>query len=278
MPTFTATDGTELAYHVRGEGEPLVVLPGGPMRASVYLGDLGGLTAHRRLILLDLRGTGDSATSADQASYRCDRLVDDVEVLRAHMGLEHMDLLAHSAGGSLAMLYAARYPERVARLALITATPWALGMPATAEDRLAAARLRKGEPWFEGAYPAFEAWLAGTGDFDPAIEPFFYGSWDAVTAKHCALADEQCNDEAAELYFSEGAFDPPATLAALAELPAPALVLAGELDGGPRPDLARRSADAFRQAELAVQPGAGHYPWLDDPAWFVRRVTAFLEG
>ena len=41
MPIFTAPDGTELAYHVRGEGEPLVVLPGGPMRASVYLGDLG---------------------------------------------------------------------------------------------------------------------------------------------------------------------------------------------------------------------------------------------
>jgi pimeloyl-ACP methyl ester carboxylesterase len=277
MPTFTATDGTQLAYHVRGEGEPLVVLPGGPMRASAYLGDLGGLAAHRRLNLLDLRGTGDSAVPEDRASYRCDRLVDDVEVLRAHLELDRMDLLAHSAGGSLAMLYAARYPERVARLALITATPWALGMPATAEDRLAAARLRKGEPWFEGAYPAFEAWLAGTADFDPVIEPFFYGSWDAVAEKHSALADEQCNDEAADLYFSDGAFDPPATRAALAELPAPVLVLAGELDGGPRPDLARRAADAFRDAELEVQPGAGHYPWLDDPEGFTRRVVAFLD-
>jgi len=237
MPTVTATDGTELAYHVRGEGEPLVVLPGGPMRASTYLGDLGGLSAHRRLILLDLRGTGDSAVPADRASYRCDRLVDDVEVLRAHMGLDHMDLLAHSAGGSLAMLYAARHPERVARLTLITATPWALDMPATPEDRLAAARLRKGEPWFEDAFGPFEAWLAG-----------------------------------------EGAFDPAATRAALADLPAPVLVLAGELDGGPRPDLARRAADVFRDAESAVQPGAGHYPWLDDPEWFVRRVTAFLDG
>jgi pimeloyl-ACP methyl ester carboxylesterase len=277
MPTFTATDGTELAYHVRGEGEPLVVLPGGPMRASAYLGDLGGLTARRRLILLDLRGTGDSAVPTDRATYRCDRLVDDVEVWRAHMGLEHMDLLAHSAGGSLAMLYAARYPARVARLALITATPWALAMPATAEDRLAAARLRQAEPWFEDAYPAFEAWLAGTGDFDPVFDPFFYGRWDAAAEEHCALGDEQCNDEAADLYFGQGAFDPPATRAALAILPAPVLVLAGELDGGPRPDLARRAAGVFRDAESAVQPGAGHYPWLDDPEWFVRRVAGFLD-
>ncbi|MFJ9895707.1 alpha/beta fold hydrolase [Streptomyces sp. NPDC091280] len=277
--TFTAADGTELAYHVRGEGRPLVVLPGGPMRASAYLGDLGGLTAHRRLVLLDLRGTGDSAPPADPGTYRCDRLVDDVEALRGHLGLDRVDLLAHSAGGSLAMLYAARHPERVSRLALITVTPWALGMPATPEGRLAAARLREGEPWFEDAFPAFEAWLAGTADFDPVFEPFFYGRLDlAVAAKHSALADEQTNDEAADAYFAEGAFDPPTLRAALGRLPAPVLVVAGELDGGPRPELARRSAEVFLNATAVVQPGAGHYPWLDDPEWFARRVVAFLDA
>ena len=28
--------------------------------------------------------------------------------------------------------------------------------------------------------------------------------------------------------------------------------------------------------ELTVQPGAGHYPWLDDPAWFTAALLAFL--
>ncbi|MEV5548446.1 alpha/beta hydrolase [Streptomyces sp. NPDC052309] len=277
MPiSFTAYDGTRLAHHVRGDGDPLVVLPGGPMRASAYLGDLGGLAAHRRLILLDLRGTGDSAAPADPATYRCDRLVDDVEALRVHLGLERMDVLAHSAGGSLAMLYAARHPARVSRLALVTATPWALGMPATAEDRLAAALLRKGEPWFEDAFEACRSWLAGTGDHDPAFAPFFYGHWDDTAREHDARGDEEFNDEAAGVYGSPGAYDPPATRAALARCTAPVLVLAGELDGGPRPELARRTAAAFPRAETAVQPGAGHYPWLDDPEWFVRRVLAFL--
>lgn len=278
MPTFTAPDGTELAYHVRGEGAPLVVLPGGPMRASGYLGDLGGLAGHRRLVLLDLRGTGESAVPADPATYRCDRLVGDVEALRAHLGLAHMDVLGHSAGGSLAMLYAARYPARLGRLVLVTATPWALGMPATGEDRLAAARLRAGEPWFEEAFPAFEAWVAGKGDFDPAFASFFYGRWDETAKDHDARADEQFNDEAADMYGSEGAYDPPATRTALARLDSPVLVLASELDGGPRPELARRSAEVFPNAEFAVQPGAGHYPWLDDPEWFVRRAVAFLDG
>lgn len=95
MPTFRAADGTELAYHIKGKGVPLVCLPGGPMRDSCYLGDLGGLCARRRLIMLDLRGTGQSAVPADPASYRCDRLVDDVRTLREHLGLGRFDLLGH---------------------------------------------------------------------------------------------------------------------------------------------------------------------------------------
>jgi pimeloyl-ACP methyl ester carboxylesterase len=180
------------------------------------------------------------------------------------------------------MLYAARYPERVARLALITAIPWALGWPATVEDRLAAARLRAGEPWFDAAYAAFEAAWTGRAPEDDDMEayaPFFYGRWDATARAHFAADEEQCNEEAGEVYGSEGAYDPPATRAALAALDVPVLVHAGELDGGPRPGLARRVADLFPRGELFVQPGAGHYPWLDDPGTFVRRVGDFFaEG
>jgi len=280
MPTFTAPDGTRLAYHLPGEGggAPLVVLPGGPMRASAYLGDLGGLGRHRRLALLDLRGTGDSAVPADPASCRCDRLVDDVEALRRELGLERMDLLAHSAGGNLALRYASRHPERLARLVLVTVIPRALGMPVTAEDRLAAARLREDEPWFERAFPVFRAWCAGERDFDDAVLPFFYGRWDATAAAHAAREETETNEEAADVYGSEGAYDPPATRAALAGLTAPVLVLAGEVDGGPRPDLARRTAAVLPHARCAVQPGAGHYPWLDDPEWFTGRVVEFLAA
>ncbi|MGH3164435.1 MAG: alpha/beta fold hydrolase [Trebonia sp.] len=98
------------------------------MRASSYLGDLGGLSAHRRLVLPDLRGTGSSAVPADPASYRCDALVDDVVALLDHLGLDQADLLAHSAGAGIAVQFAARHPERVRRLALITPGGQAVGL------------------------------------------------------------------------------------------------------------------------------------------------------
>ena len=65
MARFWSSDGTRLAYHRLGDGQPLVCLPGGPMQASAYLGDLGGLATDRALVLLDLRGTGESAEPRD---------------------------------------------------------------------------------------------------------------------------------------------------------------------------------------------------------------------
>ncbi|GHB01165.1 hydrolase [Streptomyces chryseus] len=274
---FSAYDGTALAYHLVGAGEPLICLPGGAMRASAYLGDLGGLSAHRQLVLFDLRGTGDSAVPDDPATYRCERLVDDVEALREHLGLERVDVLAHSAAGSLGMLYAAAHPGRVRRLALVTPTAWAAGVPVTAEDRLSAARARRGEPWFEEAYAALEAQLRGEETTGSAY-PFFYGRWDEAARAHAAASPRQLNRAAAQVFATQSAFDPPATRAALADWAAPVLVLAGERDGVPTPERATEVAALFPEAELAVQPGGGHFPWLDDPGWFVRTVGAFFDA
>ncbi|HEY8985022.1 MAG TPA: alpha/beta hydrolase [Streptomyces sp.] len=278
MPTFTAPDGTELAYHVRGEGPPLIVLPGGPMVASAYLGDLGGLTAHRTLILLDLRGTGDSATPADPATYRCDHQIADVEALRTHLGLDRIDLLGHSAAGNLALLYAAHHPDRIAHLALIAVTPRALGLYAVDEDHLTAARLRSGEDWFEQAYADLKAIQAGERELDlEAIGGFIYGRWDTKARAHLALMESLTNDEASDAFHDPAAYDPPATLEALSRLHAPVLLLSGEFDGAPNPALTHHTTTLFPHAEAAIQPGSGHIPWIDDAEWFVHRVNAFLR-
>ncbi|MDT0549220.1 alpha/beta fold hydrolase [Streptomyces lonegramiae] len=274
MPTFSAPDGTELAYRVHGDGDPVVCIPGGPTDAG-YLGDLGGLSAHRRLIVLDLRGTGRSAIPEDVSSYRCDRLVDDVEALRAHLGLARMDVLAHSAGVNIAAQYAARHPKRLGRLALIGPSTRAVGIAITGETRRELARLRKDEPWFPAAFTALEAITEGTGGDGDAIAPFFWGRWDAAARKRHAAA-RPSNKEAVALFGAEGAFDPEATRAALAACGSPVLLLAGEYDLNSPPESAAEFAGLFPDATLVVQPGAGHYPWLDDADRFTATTAAFL--
>lgn len=278
MPAFSAHDGTVLAYHAFGEGIPVICLPGGPMQDSVYLGELGGLSAHRQLIMVDPRGTGQSAIPQDAASYRCDRLVDDVEALREHLGLDRLDLLAHCAGANLAALYVARYPERAGKLALITPSTFAVGIAATGQSRLETARLRRDEPWFTPAFAALEAIVAGnaTADSWKAIDPFFYGRWDATAQAHQAAQDGHRNEEAAAAFGAEGAFDPDATRAALAAFNAPVLLLAGEVDLNTIPRVVAEFAELFPNAELVVQPEAGHFPWLDDADRFVAATATFL--
>ncbi|WP_369145758.1 alpha/beta fold hydrolase [Streptomyces sp. R44] len=282
MPTFPAPDGTLLAYHASGSGAPLICLPGGPMQDSVYLGDLGGIAAHRTLIRLDLRGTGASEAPEDPDSYRCDRLVEDVEALRVHLGLDSVDLLGHSAGANLAALYVTRYPERVARLVLLTPGTAAVGLETSGEERLAAARQawREEEPWFGPAYAALEELAAGRGSAETfqAVAPFFHGTWDEAARERHADGHRRRNGEAAGVYASEGAFEPAATRAVFAEFDRPVLVVAGEGDANTPVPTATAYAELFPKAELAVLAGAGHFPWHDDAAGLVAAVDGFLAA
>jgi proline iminopeptidase len=280
VPTFHAPDGTELAYHVRGDGAPLICLPGGPMRASACLGDLGGLARDRQLVRLDLRGTGESAVPADPSSYRCDRLVEDVAALLDHLGLESADLLAHSAGANIAVQYALRYRPRVRKLALITPSGRAVDLEPDAEMRREIVKLRQGEPWFTAAAAAYERIAAGQEDDRDwqAISPFFYGRWDAAAQAHDAAGEQQVNEAAAAEFGALGAFDPSTARAALAELDAPVLVLGGDLDLQRPPRITAEFAALFPHPRLVFQPGAGHFPWLDDPGWFVSAVNAFFDS
>jgi len=280
MPAFAAADGTELAYQVHGAGTPLICVPGGPMQDPAYLGDLGGLAAHRQLIVLNLRGTGQSAVPADPGSYRCDRQVADVSALRDHLHLGSFDLLGHSAGANIALQYAVRQPQRVGKLALITPSARAAGLEPDTETRRQIVKLRHGEPWFAGAAAAFDRIAGGAGsDADwEALAPFFYGRWDAAAQAHSAAGETQANEAAARGFAADGAFDPAADREAIAAFGAPVLVLAGSVDLQWPPQVLARFAAMFPAARFIVQPGAGHYPWLDDAGSFVSAVTEFLDG
>lgn len=280
--SFASYDGTVLAYCQMSEGPPLACLPGGPGRSADYLGDLGGLgrRAERQLVIFEPRGTGASAVPADPATYRCDRMAEDVEALRAHLGLAQIDLLGHSAGADLALLYAARYPERISRLILLTPGLGSIDVDVTEDELLANTARRSAEPWYADAKAAVEAAVIG-GDQSAETRhrylPFLYGPWNEAARAHAARDAEQRSPAVAAGYYAEGAFDPADTRARLAKLTAPVLILAGELDLSATPERAAEAAALFPAAEVAVQPAAAHFPWVDDPAWFTAALAAFLS-
>jgi pimeloyl-ACP methyl ester carboxylesterase len=140
------------------------------------------------------------------------------------------------------------------------------------------AELRRGEPWFPEAFAAFERiWCGDQKDSDwDAIAPFWHGRWDPAQVG-LALPDDQKNEDAAEVYYDDGAINPGAVRAAIGSLPARVLILTGEYDVGLPPGCAAEFASLFLHAELAVQPGGGHFAWLDDPGWVADTLARFLS-
>ncbi|MFS8099282.1 alpha/beta hydrolase [Lentzea alba] len=262
-----------LAHDEVGSGAPLLVVPGGPLLAPSYLGDLGAIPA--RMHLLHLRGTGRSGP-ADLSELRFDLHVDDVEAYRAHAGFESVDVLAHSAGAAIAVRYALRYPARVRRLVLVTPSLRSLGFAPDLAQLRATAESRAHEDWFPAVKDSLEAVLGGSTASDDwaAVTPFFYSRWDDVAREHARAADAIRLPGAAAAYYAAGA--PVASAAELAGLDMPVLLLAGEADALPSPAAAEEAARLFPQASVVVQPEAGHYPWLDDPEFFRNAVAGFL--
>ncbi|MDF8266381.1 alpha/beta fold hydrolase [Luteipulveratus flavus] len=276
MPTYTSYDDAVLAYRQWGSGEPVLFVPGGPGRDPEYLGDLADLAAAtgRTIVVGDPRGTG---APADPAAYTAERLADDLDALRGHLGLASVDLIAHSAGCAVALLYAAARPERVRRLVLLTPGTRVLGLEDTDEEYEAQLDRRRREPWFDEASRAMDRIESEgfTAELRQAMSPFLYGPWTTEAQEHAASDARQRNLDASAGFWG-GSSDPKATRAALADLSAPVRIVIGELDLAPGPVLAGELAAVFEDASVSVQEGAGHFPWVDDRVAFTRLVTEAL--
>ncbi|MEV4435186.1 alpha/beta hydrolase [Streptomyces sp. NPDC049585] len=284
MPHYTSYDSAELSYRILGEdsgGPPLLCLAGGPGRDAAYLGDLGGLAAHHTLVVPDSRGTGASPPAGDPAAYAFPALARDLEALRAHLGLERFALLAHDAACATAQAYAAAHGDRLSHLVLVTPGSRLQGeLPTDAEEIFES---RTGEPWWVDAYVAVHS-LPDAGDLAEVrslllrAAPMAYGRWDAPQRAHAAGEPDQLNpvpragfwqgvDETVRLQI----------LHALRELPAPVLVVTGDLDAVTGMRAGEAVAASFHHGTLRPLHGVGHYPWVDEPDLFRPLVDDFLR-
>ena len=112
-------NGTRLWIETEGDGEPLLLLAGGPAASHLTFHPCFSALADRfRLIYVDYRGRGRSDRPADWSEITFDGDVEDIDGLREALGLERLSIYGFSYGGMVAQAYALRHPDRVARLIL----------------------------------------------------------------------------------------------------------------------------------------------------------------
>src|SRR5580693_6177420 len=96
---------------------PLVFLHGGPGYNSYSFEKTIGakLEDHAQMIYFDERGSGRSERPWTK-NYEMASLTQDLEALRKSLGIPQISLIGHSFGGTIALEYAARYPDQVQKL------------------------------------------------------------------------------------------------------------------------------------------------------------------
>jgi pimeloyl-ACP methyl ester carboxylesterase len=253
VPTFTGADGLRLAYRRLGTGPPLVCHPGGPGAPTSYLEDLGGLGKSRALIELDPRGAGESERPAD-GRYELENNVADVEALRLELGVERLDLLGHSFGGFVSILYAASHSDRLRRLVLV-------GTLVRFSDEVRAATAP--------APPAL-----GQDNVWPELARGFSDEESGRAWAERRSADPPWNFEVRE-YFNANVAPRFDLRDAYASIRSPALVVYG----ADEPFAAAAAELRALRPDIPVEliPDAGHFCWAEQPESFRQLVTAFLD-
>jgi pimeloyl-ACP methyl ester carboxylesterase len=270
---FSVTeDGVRLAWASIGDGPPLV-------KASNWLTHLDfewgspiwqhwwtELSKHHRLIRYDERGNGMSQRDVPDVSF--DTWVRDLETVVDAAGLDRFSLLGISRGGSIAIAYAVKHPERVSKLVLYGAFPVGIyhyGNPEELEARRALISLTR-LGWGHHN-PAFCRMF--TNRFMPNATPVHENWFDDLQRMSTSA------ENAARLMEVDSNID---VRRFLRQVQVPTLVVHCDRDLVVSSEHGRQLAAEIPDARYASLPSANHLLLAEEKAWqiLLQEFSAFM--
>ena len=262
-------------------GPAVVFLHGGPGAGSAPAHRRFFDPAHYRIVVFDQRGAGRSRPLGELRQNTTPLLVEDIERLRRHLGIERWLVFGGSWGSTLALAYAIEHPDRCAGLILrgiflcrkseidwflyglrnLFPEVWAefaAVIPASErEDLLAAYYRRLTDPDPAVHVPAARAWSIYEGSCStllPSPETVAYFASDAVAL---GLARIEAH------YFKHGIFMPDDALLGNVDRirNVRGVIVQGRYDAVCPIVTADDLHRAWPEAEYIVVPDAGHSAW-----------------
>jgi pimeloyl-ACP methyl ester carboxylesterase len=259
MPVFESSWGAT-RYAVDGSGPP-VLIHGVGARLDNWDGAAAVLSRNFRVVRYDLRGHGKS--SKVPGPYSLEMFADDAAALLDHLGIARAHVAGHSLGGMIAITLACKHPQRVDRLAVLSA---AAGRTEE-ERRKVMERIR----------------LIGSGipgdHFKNSLSRWFTDEFRAA------------NPELMEQYAARNKENDPACYAAaytvlatgevgpdLPRVKAPTLVVTGEHDLGSNPRMSRFIHAGIAGSELRILPRLRHSILIEAPRTVAGLLEPFFQG
>lgn len=274
------SDGHTMYWEQVGNprGVPVLFLHGGPGAGAGVIHRRFFDPAFWRVVIFDQRGAGRSRPLGRLEANTTPHLVEDIELLRRHLGVERFLLFGGSWGSTLALAYAQAYPERVAGCVLRGIF---LGRTSEVEWFLrgAAAVFPEAHAAFAGFLPQDEradllgGYLRRLTDPDPAVHLPAARAWSVYEGSCSTLlpspdmvagfAQDRTALGLARIeahYFAHDLFLPPGGLLAHMDRIAavPADIVQGRYDMVCPPASAWALARGWGRARLHMVPLAGH--------------------
>ena len=268
---FVNANGLRLHYEQWGDGgHPVVALHGTSLHGKVWYWLAKALPAHYRLIGLDQRSHGDS-DRVGPGQYGVEHYCADLEAFADRMGLKRFSIVGSSLGSRVALLYAARHPERVSALALLDLS---FEMPTEASEHMVHAHVTRPRtfPDFEAAV-AFSKTLPQRLRFadqvhrdtlEGDLRQLDDGTWEWRYEKDAAIETLRC--AARDMWDSVRA------------VRAPTLILRGADSDVLVASTVERLKRELQGVQITDVPNAGHSIWGDNPEFTANAIVQALDA
>ncbi len=262
--------GAELYYEVHGEGDPIVILHGGPGLGLNYFNpQMLELAKNHQLIFYDQRGCGKSTGNLCAEEMNIDRFVEDLDALRQHLGFEKVSLLGHSWGAVLAAKYASQHSDHVKTL--ILANPGLFSRP---EFDAFIDNIRESDENFSFERPAIEIAIENQKNM---LKHFVYDPAKASEINFNPTVEEFGKTLEILDYFTETLFLTDFDFRdELKCINCPTLIIHGKNDLIPMSNI-EIIHNCIRSSYLCLIDECGHYPYVEKPNDFFGVIERFLS-
>ena len=115
MPKVSV-NGLKLYYEIKGDGAPVVLIPGFAAGRWIWFKQIADLARNFRVIIFDPRGV--SASDKPEGAQTISLLADDVAHLLETLEIESAHIVGASFGGFVAQEFALKYPAMMRKLVL----------------------------------------------------------------------------------------------------------------------------------------------------------------